>query len=114
MFLVLTLQQGRTYGDLFIYALRNFGILCIGLYRFRDTSESVQSPSSKRYVITNPPENFPLLPTDQVRHEKCVLFVLSWSFHRWAMYIKTPWPSFFFKYFFLLIVQRLRVRLNIS
>ncbi|BFZ03423.1 hypothetical protein BsWGS_06464 [Bradybaena similaris] len=57
--------QGRTYGDLFIYALRNFGILCIGLYRFRDTSESVQSPSSKRYVITNPPENFPLLPTDQ-------------------------------------------------
>ncbi|CAG5136345.1 unnamed protein product, partial [Candidula unifasciata] len=52
--------QGRTYGDLFIFALRNFGILCIGLYRFRDTNESVQSPSSKRYVITNPPENFPL------------------------------------------------------
>ncbi|CAL1545839.1 unnamed protein product [Lymnaea stagnalis] len=57
--------QGGKYGDLFVYALRNFGILCIGLYRFRDTNESVRSPSSKRYVITNPPEDFILLPTDQ-------------------------------------------------
>ena len=60
-----TLQNGK-YGDLFVYALRNFGILCIGLYRFRDTSESAKSPSSKRYVITNPPEDFKLLPTDHV------------------------------------------------
>ncbi|XP_035826264.1 calcium-activated potassium channel slowpoke isoform X4 [Aplysia californica] len=57
--------QGGHYGELFVYALRHFGILCIGLYRFRDTNESVRSPSSKRYVITNPPEDFPLLPTDQ-------------------------------------------------
>ncbi|XP_059162077.1 calcium-activated potassium channel subunit alpha-1-like isoform X3 [Physella acuta] len=56
---------GGKYGDLFVHALRNYGILCIGLYRFRDTNESVRSPSSKRYVITNPPEDFLLLPTDQ-------------------------------------------------
>ncbi|XP_050390597.1 calcium-activated potassium channel slowpoke isoform X2 [Patella vulgata] len=56
--------DGR-YGDMFVHALRNYGILCIGLYRFRDTSESVKSPSSKRYVITNPAEEFSLLPTDQ-------------------------------------------------
>ncbi|KAK3777099.1 hypothetical protein RRG08_004267 [Elysia crispata] len=57
--------HGGLYGELFVHALRNFGILCIGLYRFRDTNESVRSPSSKRYVITNPPEDFSLLPTDQ-------------------------------------------------
>ncbi|PVD37919.1 hypothetical protein C0Q70_00521 [Pomacea canaliculata] len=57
-------ENGK-YGDLFVYALRNFGILCIGLYRFRDTNESAKSPSSKRYVITNPPADFQLLPTDQ-------------------------------------------------
>ncbi|KAL4711704.1 hypothetical protein ACJJTC_003471, partial [Scirpophaga incertulas] len=37
----------------------------IGLYRFRDTSSSCDA-SSKRYVITNPPDDFCLLPTDQV------------------------------------------------
>jgi len=40
-------------------------MLCIGLYRFRDTSSSFDA-SSKRYVITNPPVDFQLLPTDQV------------------------------------------------
>lgn len=40
-------------------------MLCIGLYRFRDTSSSCDA-SSKRYVITNPPDDFSLLPTDQV------------------------------------------------
>ena len=34
-------------------------------YRFRDTSSSFDA-SSKRYVITNPPVDFQLLPTDQV------------------------------------------------
>ncbi|KAJ8319315.1 hypothetical protein KUTeg_004406 [Tegillarca granosa] len=58
-------EDGK-YGDLFHYALKNMGILCIGLYRFRDTNEALSSPSSKRYVITNPPEEFRLLPTDQL------------------------------------------------
>ncbi|KAL8575780.1 hypothetical protein ACOMHN_004966 [Nucella lapillus] len=55
-----------TYGDLFVFALRTYGILCIGLYRFRDTSESAKSPSCKRYVITNPTAEFPLLATDKL------------------------------------------------
>lgn len=54
------------YGDLFVAALKSYGMLCIGLYRFRDTSSSCDA-SSKRYVITNPPDDFSLLPTDQVR-----------------------------------------------
>jgi len=54
-----------TYGDLFVAALQNFGVLCIGLYRFRDTSQTMNA-SAKRYVITNPPGTFKLVPTDQV------------------------------------------------
>ncbi|XP_020294074.1 calcium-activated potassium channel slowpoke isoform X18 [Pseudomyrmex gracilis] len=59
--------EGGKYGDLFVAALKSFGMLCIGLYRyrFRDTSSSCDA-SSKRYVITNPPDDFTLLPTDQV------------------------------------------------
>lgn len=80
--------EGGKYGDLFVAALRNYGMLCIGLYRyqslftlpiqfnfnsiavnrFRDTSSSVDA-SSKRYVVTNPPDDFTLLPTDQVSQE---------------------------------------------
>ncbi|XP_071128802.1 calcium-activated potassium channel slowpoke-like isoform X4 [Mytilus edulis] len=55
-----------SYGDLFLYALKKLGILCIGLYRFRDTNEVQTSPSSKRYVITNPNASFKLYSTDQV------------------------------------------------
>jgi potassium large conductance calcium-activated channel subfamily M alpha protein 1 len=57
--------EGGKYIDLFVSALRNYGMLCIGLYRFRDTANSIDA-SSKRYVITNPPDDFTLLPTDQV------------------------------------------------
>jgi potassium large conductance calcium-activated channel subfamily M alpha member 1 len=58
--------EAGKYGDLFVAALRQYGMLCIGLYRFRDTSSSCDA-SSKRYVITNPPDDFSLLPTDQVK-----------------------------------------------
>ncbi|KYN07932.1 Calcium-activated potassium channel slowpoke [Cyphomyrmex costatus] len=61
--------EGGKYGDLFVAALKSYGMLCIGLYRFRDTSSSCDA-SSKRYVITNPPDDFTLLPTDQVSHLK--------------------------------------------
>lgn len=57
--------EGGNYGDLFVSALRSYGMLCIGLCRFRDTSSSCEA-SSKRYVITNPPADFTLLPTDMV------------------------------------------------
>ena len=73
------LGNGGTYEELFVTCLKNFGVLCVGLYRFkifqnlflqnydrfRDTSTSLNA-SSKRYVITNPPGTFKLLPTDQV------------------------------------------------
>lgn len=67
--------EAGKYGDLFVAALRTYGMLCIGLYRFRDTSSSCDA-SSKRYVITNPPDDFCLLPTDQVHagtlyHKHC-------------------------------------------
>lgn len=62
------------YGDLFVAALKSYGMLCIGLYRFRDTSSSCDA-SSKRYVITNPPDDFSLLPTDQVSLKSQVKFI---------------------------------------
>lgn len=46
--------------------------ICPLTHRFRDTSNSCDA-SSKRYVITNPPDDFALLPTDQVRAERCPL-----------------------------------------
>lgn len=80
---------------MFVGALRQYGMLCIGIYRFRDTgstashpgmgvntrssfamtgqtqglgstSESTPGGSSKRYVITNPSSEFVLNPTDMV------------------------------------------------
>ncbi|XP_025423177.1 calcium-activated potassium channel slowpoke isoform X3 [Sipha flava] len=57
--------EAGKYGDLFVSALKSYGMLCIGLYRFRDRSSSCDA-SSKRYVITNPPDDFSLMPTDQV------------------------------------------------
>lgn len=60
-------QIHGSYGELFVYALRKFGILCVGVYRFRDVACTVeQNPCAKRYVITNPPDDFRLLPTDKV------------------------------------------------
>jgi hypothetical protein len=55
------------FGDLFLYALRSYNMICLGLYRFRD-SQRIKSnvPSTKRYVITFPPFNFVLDPTDLV------------------------------------------------
>lgn len=59
------LQEGGKYGDLFVQSLRQYGMLCIGVYRFRDTS-GLNEASSKRYVVTNPPDDFILIPTDMV------------------------------------------------
>merc|ERR1719238_2663617 len=39
-----TFGQGRKYQDLFVAALRNYGMLCIGLYRLRDPNvETVEA-----------------------------------------------------------------------
>jgi len=55
------------FGDLFLYALRTYNMICLGLYRFRDNSRHTTGvPSTKRYVITFPDFNFILAPTDLV------------------------------------------------
>jgi potassium large conductance calcium-activated channel subfamily M alpha protein 1 len=85
-----TFGEGRKYQDLFVASLRNYGMLCIGLYRYRqflflqfqicisilisrlrDAALTTVDATSKRYVITNPPFDFGLLPTDQVRLGTC-------------------------------------------
>merc|ERR1719479_21282 len=55
--------EGRKYQDLFVAALRNYGMLCIGLYRMRDKIVTSATECAKRYVITNPPFDFGLLPS---------------------------------------------------
>jgi len=66
------------YGDMFAHLLKSFGILCIGLCRFRDTATSVeQNPCAKRYVITNPPADFKLLASDKVLIRRLVISYLS-------------------------------------
>lgn len=57
--------NGGKYGDLFVEALRSYGMLCIGLYRYRDI-ENGESASNKRYVITNPPIDLTLFNSDLV------------------------------------------------
>eukprot|EP00794_Sanderia_malayensis_P012086 gene12086-13331_t len=55
------------FGDLFLYALRTYNMICLGLYRYRDNSRPTSGvKSTKRYVITFPEFNFVLAPTDLV------------------------------------------------
>lgn len=62
----ISLQDGRMYGDLFVDALKKYNILCFGIYRLRDQAMSTRTSSTKRYVITNPAYEFPLMTTDLV------------------------------------------------
>lgn len=85
--------EAGKYGDLFVAALSTYGMLCIGLYRFRDTSSSCDA-SSKRYVITNPPDDFSLLPTDQVINIiECFVIVYVHSFFFWETNFFIPKPK---------------------
>lgn len=58
-------NSGR-YGDLFVEALRLFGMLCIGIYRVKDPTGTEPTASSRRYVITNPPGEFVLMQSDLI------------------------------------------------
>ncbi|XP_061420870.1 calcium-activated potassium channel subunit alpha-1 isoform X2 [Lethenteron reissneri] len=60
------LGEGGCYGELFCKALKTYNMLAFGIYRFRDAHLSTNSPSPKRYVITNPPYNFELFPSDLI------------------------------------------------
>ncbi|XP_039236847.1 calcium-activated potassium channel subunit alpha-1 isoform X4 [Pipra filicauda] len=60
------LGDGGCYGDLFCKALKTYNMLCFGIYRLRDAHLTTPSQCTKRYVITNPPYEFELVPTDLV------------------------------------------------
>ncbi|XP_051779694.1 calcium-activated potassium channel subunit alpha-1a isoform X6 [Erpetoichthys calabaricus] len=60
------LGDGGCYGDLFCKALKTYNMLCFGIYRLRDAHISATSQCTKRYVITNPPYEFELVPTDLI------------------------------------------------
>uniref|UniRef100_A0A8B9K2S4 Calcium-activated potassium channel subunit alpha-1 n=1 Tax=Astyanax mexicanus TaxID=7994 RepID=A0A8B9K2S4_ASTMX len=60
------LGDGGCYGDLFCKALKTYNMLCFGIYRLRDAHLTAPSPCTKRYVITNPPYEFELVPTDLI------------------------------------------------
>uniref|UniRef100_H3CT88 Calcium-activated potassium channel subunit alpha-1 n=1 Tax=Tetraodon nigroviridis TaxID=99883 RepID=H3CT88_TETNG len=60
------LGDGGCYGDLFCKALKTYNMLCFGIYRLRDAHLSTPSTCTKRYVITNPPYEFELVPTDLI------------------------------------------------
>ncbi|XP_075999690.1 calcium-activated potassium channel subunit alpha-1-like isoform X2 [Genypterus blacodes] len=60
------LGDGGCYGDLFCKALKTYNMLCFGIYRLRDAHISMQSQCTKRYVITNPPYAFELVPSDLI------------------------------------------------
>uniref|UniRef100_A0A672RQX6 Calcium-activated potassium channel subunit alpha-1 n=1 Tax=Sinocyclocheilus grahami TaxID=75366 RepID=A0A672RQX6_SINGR len=60
------LGDGGCYGDLFCKALKTYNMLCFGIYRLRDAHLSTTSQCTKRYVITNPPYDFELVPTDLI------------------------------------------------
>ncbi|XP_072312336.1 calcium-activated potassium channel subunit alpha-1-like isoform X1 [Eucyclogobius newberryi] len=60
------LGDGGCYGDLFCKALKTYNMLCFGIYRLRDAHLNSQSQCTKRYVITNPPYSFELVPSDLI------------------------------------------------
>nr|ADO63678.1 large conductance Ca2+-activated potassium channel ERL variant 12 [Mus musculus] len=60
------LGDGGCYGDLFCKALKTYNMLCFGIYRLRDAHLSTPSQCTKRYVITNPPYEFELVPADLI------------------------------------------------
>ncbi|XP_073775137.1 calcium-activated potassium channel subunit alpha-1a-like isoform X24 [Danio rerio] len=60
------LGDGGCYGDLFCKALKTYNMLCFGIYRLRDAHLTAASLCTKRYVITNPPYEFDLVPTDLI------------------------------------------------
>jgi len=71
------MQHDDEYGRLVVGCLQSFGLLCLGLYRLllSDTNQRRQ----KRYVITNPPSSFRLLPSDKVLYSNGLLLFCTFS-----------------------------------
>ncbi|XP_042855646.1 calcium-activated potassium channel slowpoke-like [Penaeus japonicus] len=72
-----------TYGELFVFALQKYNILCLGLYR-ELLSSSEELPL--RYVITSPEDDFAVRSTDLV-------FVLCRRLHKSAEWEMEPLPE---------------------
>ncbi|KAM5312340.1 potassium channel subfamily U member 1 [Glossophaga mutica] len=70
--MLLDIEPKKTFGQVFCGLLDNFGILCFGLYRMIDNEKNNPehkrglSPSLSVFVITRPPNEFKLLPSDLV------------------------------------------------
>ncbi|XP_076854591.1 calcium-activated potassium channel subunit alpha-1-like [Brachyhypopomus gauderio] len=60
------LGDGGVYGDLFRKAIKTYNILCFGIYRLLDMPRTTETDCVKRFVITNPPYDLHLIPTDMV------------------------------------------------
>lgn len=66
LFVFIYLQSTELFGELFLHALQQHSMVCLGLYRLRDLHKKSQGRSTKRYVITFPPHDFELSPTDKI------------------------------------------------
>ncbi|EDV25463.1 uncharacterized protein TRIADDRAFT_23687, partial [Trichoplax adhaerens] len=53
-----------SFGELFSFAMRTYSIMCLGVYRLKNTDP--RSLCRKRFVITLPPSRFIVLPSDRI------------------------------------------------
>ena len=60
------MQHNDAYGRLVVGCLQSSGLLCLGLYRLLPSDSDATNRRQKRYVITNPPFSFRLVPSDKV------------------------------------------------
>ncbi|XP_076855994.1 calcium-activated potassium channel subunit alpha-1-like [Brachyhypopomus gauderio] len=60
------LREGGLYGELFCQAIKTYNMLCFGIYRLLDMPRTTETDCVKRFVITNPPYDLELIPTDMV------------------------------------------------
>ncbi|XP_076855996.1 calcium-activated potassium channel subunit alpha-1-like isoform X2 [Brachyhypopomus gauderio] len=60
------LGEGGLYGELFCKAIKTYNMLCFGIYRLLEMPPTLDTECTKRFVITNPPYDLQLIPTDMV------------------------------------------------
>ena len=62
------MQNGATYESLFLFALRQYGLVTVGLYRLRDVEDGTRKHTNAyyRFVMGNPVPSTPLHRTDIV------------------------------------------------
>ena len=64
-YFLLLLQRLNEFGDLFVNSIQQHNMLCLGLYRLHTNGSKTMSLNT-RFVITFPPRNMRLEPTDLV------------------------------------------------